>query len=49
MEVEEGLQYETAGTIISWSVLVLMGINGITNSAWEELDYNALFDAIDGS
>jgi len=49
MEVEEGQQYELAGTIVSWSVLVLMGINGITNSAWEELDYNALFDAIDGS
>jgi len=49
MEVEEGQQYELAGTIVSWTVLVLMGINGITNSAWEELDFNALFDAIDGS
>jgi len=49
MTVETGQQYELVGTIVSWSVLLLMGINGVTNSAWVELDYNALFDAIDGS
>jgi len=48
MDVETGEKYETAGKIVSWSMLALMAANGGLNTMWDELDYSALMDAVEG-
>lgn len=48
MDVETGEKYETAGSVVSWIMLALMFVNGGLNTMWDELDYSALMDAVEG-
>lgn len=48
MEVETAEFYEQMGSITDYVFIAIMAINGLTNSAYEMLDYTALFDAIEG-
>ena len=48
MDVETGDKYETAGSVVSGIMLALMFANGGLNTMWDELDYSALMDAVEG-
>ncbi len=48
MDIETGEFYERAGSIGSWIYLGFIGFNGLVNSLWDELDFTALFDAVEG-
>ncbi len=48
LDIETGEFYERAGSIGSWIYLGFIGVNGLINSLWDELDYTALFDAVEG-
>ena len=48
MDIETGEFYERAGTLGSWIYLGFIGVNGFINSLWDELDFTALFDAVEG-
>jgi len=46
--VPEAETYEFAGNVVSWVFLGLLFANGGLNTVFEELDYSALMDAIEG-
>ena len=50
MQVDTGTaeNIELMGTVASWSMLALLGVNGFTNTLFDELDYSALLDSIEG-
>ena len=48
MTLETAETYETVGSVVSWIYLLLLGANGLMNTSFESLDYQALMDAIEG-
>ena len=48
MELETAETYETVGSVVSWIYLLLLGANGLLNTSFESLDFQALMDAIEG-
>ena len=48
LPVDEAETYEMAGGVIAWVYLGLMFANGGLSTIFEELDYSALMDAIEG-
>ena len=48
MSVDTAETYETLGSTVSWIFLALLGVNGVLNTTFESLDYQALMDAIEG-
>ena len=48
MELETAETYETVGSVVSWIYLLLLGANGLMNTSFESLDFQALMDAIEG-
>ena len=48
MELETAETYETVGEVVSWTFLIMLGVNGILNASFESLDFQALMDAIEG-
>ena len=49
LAVETAETYENIGTFAKVVFLGMMGINGGLNSVFSELDFSALFDAIEGA
>ena len=48
MALETAETYEKICSTFEWIYIILMGVNGIMNTAFESLDYSALMDAIEG-
>ena len=48
MELETAETYETVGSVVSWTFLIMLGVNGVLNASFESLDFQALMDAIEG-
>ena len=48
MELETAETYETVGSVVSWTFLIMLGVNGVVNASFESLDFQALMDAIEG-
>ena len=48
MDLETSETYETVGSVVSYAFLIALGVNGVLNSCFESLDYQALMDAIEG-
>ena len=48
MDLETAEYYESAGSYVSTTFLVVIGVNGFLNTCFESLDFQALMDAIEG-
>ena len=48
MDLETAETYETVGNVVSYTFLIMLGVNGVLNTCFESLDYQALMDAIEG-
>jgi hypothetical protein len=47
--VETAETYETIGTVARVAFIGMMAVNGGLNSVFSELDFTALFDAVEGA
>ena len=48
MELETAETYEYVASVVSMTFMIMFGVNGILNTAFESLDYQALMDAVEG-
>ena len=48
MELETAETYEYIGSVVSMTFMIMLGVNGVLNTSFESLDYQALMDAIEG-